>query len=431
MVYLFQTIDNFRDLAECAQRRSLVCPSILFRSATLDYASEDDLNKLAEHLEVNTILDLRSELEAQLGKQGKPFSTFPVATALKMKPSDMTDPDPEPSEPKETTAGPARKTIMINFAGKKFRKYAVWKAAPIRIKLQIVGLIASGQKPRAVKLVGEEIIAKKGLAGLYRDFVDYCDQEICQALQILSDESNYPVLVHCTQGKDRTGLVTALALAAVGITEEKIIDDYAKSRQGLERVRQHMVKEMEKDGLDPSFADAPPEVMRRTFDYIKEKYNGVEGYLDYIGFGEEERKGLKVALSLKKMQIDVNSPKPKLREEPKSSSKPDKEGASKKDNLEAVKWSTENRPSPNVERESKLSAHRAESETSPNLEQNPSPAPPPPERKRSIPPRPARRPPSPPPKTAKWSPPSETAKSDASPVESKLSSHRDNGQATL
>ena len=31
-----------------------------------------------------------------------------------------------------------------------------------------------------LQLVGEEIIAKKGLTGLYRDFVDYCDQEICE-----------------------------------------------------------------------------------------------------------------------------------------------------------------------------------------------------------------------------------------------------------
>jgi hypothetical protein len=59
----------------------------------------------------------------------------------------------------------------------------------------------------------------------------------------------------------------ALALAAVGITEDKIIDDYAKSREGLARVRHHMVKEMEKDGLDPSFADAPPDVFPSTLSF--------------------------------------------------------------------------------------------------------------------------------------------------------------------
>ena len=56
-----------------------------------------------------------------------------------------------------------------------------------------------------------------------------------------------------------------MALAAAGIEEEKIIEDYAKSQEGLARVRSHMVKEMAKDGLDPSFADSPPEVCPPIF----------------------------------------------------------------------------------------------------------------------------------------------------------------------
>jgi hypothetical protein len=38
-----------------------------------------------------------------------------------------------------------------------------------------------------------------------------------------------PVLVHCTAGKDRTGLVVALALLAAGISEADVIADYAAS----------------------------------------------------------------------------------------------------------------------------------------------------------------------------------------------------------
>lgn len=311
MVYVFHSIHNFRDLADSVQRRSKVCSRSIFRSATLDFATEEDLEKLIEELNVTTILDLRSEIEAQLSKTCKPFVSFPVATtALKIKPTDLTDQNPEPSV-KEKSDGNGRKTIMINFAGQKFRKFAVWKAAPLKTKMQIVGLVASGQKPKAVKLVGEEIIARKGLFGLYKDFIDYCDQEICEALQVLSNTDNYPILVHCTQGKDRTGLVTALALAAAGIDETHIIEDYAKSQVGLAPVRDHMVKEMQKDGLDSSFADAPPEVMMKTFDYIREKYTNVEGYLDYIGFRKQDREGLTKALTFKAMQMEIQrSPQP-------------------------------------------------------------------------------------------------------------------------
>ena len=52
----------------------------------------------------------------------------------------------------------------------------------------------------------------------------------------------------------------ALALAAIGTDFEDIVEDYSRSQEGLEPVRDAMVAEMAKDGLDPSFADAPPEV---------------------------------------------------------------------------------------------------------------------------------------------------------------------------
>lgn len=47
------------------------------------------------------------------------------------------------------------------------------------------------------------------------------------------------------------------------------------------------------------------QVMKKTFAYIREKYTDVNGYLDYIGFGEKERAGLRKALTFKAMQLEV------------------------------------------------------------------------------------------------------------------------------
>lgn len=70
------------------------------------------------------VLTKQSRLEANLAKLGKPFSTFPVATALKMKPKDLINPNPEPGSVKEFhDEATDKKTVMINFAGEKFRKY--------------------------------------------------------------------------------------------------------------------------------------------------------------------------------------------------------------------------------------------------------------------------------------------------------------------
>jgi len=300
------SIDNFRDVGESisALGSKRVCPHILFRSATLDGAAEEDLKMLVDEIQIKTVLDLRSELEAKMAKLAEPFSTFPITANLKLDPSDILDPNPRPDMkiitevklPNRDGTSPSRKTFMVNFAGTKFRKYAVWWPAPLWAKLRIVYLVLSGQKLSAAKLAGTEVINKKGLDGLYRDFIDYCDAEICESLHVLSDPANYPILVHCTHGKDRTGIVIALALAAIGVEEEYIFQDYAKSTHGLERVRPRIIEELSNNGLDPCFAETPEATMRATFEYIKTKYGSINEYLCAVGFDDKSRELLKMVL---------------------------------------------------------------------------------------------------------------------------------------
>jgi len=306
-MFNLQTIHNFRDLGESIpphNDRRLFC-NLFFRSATLDFASQEELDVLVKDCQVKTILDLRSELEAKLAELGRPFTTFPITASLKLDPADILNPDPRPEKVKvvkkaksnpDGTSLPSRKTIMVNFAGTKFRKGAVWWPAPWWCKFKIVGLVITGNKLSAARVAGVEVLNKKGLEGLYRDFIDFCDQEINEGLHILANPSNYPVLVHCTHGKDRTGIIVALALAAVGVDEDHIIADYAKSTEGLRQVHPKMVEELSVNGLDPCFADTPAQCMRNTFEYIKTKFGSVNEYLDAIGFGEQARELLKTIL---------------------------------------------------------------------------------------------------------------------------------------
>ena len=43
---------------------------------------------------------------------------------------------------------------------------------------------------------------------------------IARALRLFADSANYPVLVHCVIGKDRTGLVMMLLLLLCGVDEQ-------------------------------------------------------------------------------------------------------------------------------------------------------------------------------------------------------------------
>ena len=53
-----------------------------------------------------------------------------------------------------------------------------------------------------------------------------------------------PVLVHCTVGKDRTGVTVALALAAAGVDEEAVIADYARTEGMLPEWRNRDIVRM-------------------------------------------------------------------------------------------------------------------------------------------------------------------------------------------
>lgn len=50
----------------------------------------------------------------------------------------------------------------------------------------------------------------RGLVRLGLDTLDYCGSEIHQALSLYTSPQTLPCIIHCTQGKDRTGKMSAL-----------------------------------------------------------------------------------------------------------------------------------------------------------------------------------------------------------------------------
>ncbi len=62
--------------------------------------------------------------------------------------------------------------------------------------------------------------------GQYRRFgVDHVE-EYRRTLLFAAEPDNYPLLLHCTSGKDRTGFAAAVLLLAVGAPREVVLDDY-------------------------------------------------------------------------------------------------------------------------------------------------------------------------------------------------------------
>lgn len=90
------------------------------------------------------------------------------------------------------------------------------------------------------------------------------------------------VLVHCHMGKDRTGMVIALALGLAGVSTEVIVADYAAVSDQL---RAHFAELLaavtdpaERTQLAEEFSSRP-ETMITVLDHLDERYGGVEAYL--------------------------------------------------------------------------------------------------------------------------------------------------------
>ena len=71
------------------------------------------------------------------------------------------------------------------------------------------------------------------LEAFYRAILVRHADAIRSVIEILADPANLPAMVHCTAGKDRTGMVVALLLSVAGIDDETIVNDYALTGANL------------------------------------------------------------------------------------------------------------------------------------------------------------------------------------------------------
>ncbi|NWG22125.1 MAG: tyrosine-protein phosphatase [Chloroflexi bacterium] len=131
---------------------------------------------------------------------------------------------------------------------------------------------------------------------LYRLMLDECQTPIRDVLGLMA-EAEAPVLVHCFVGKDRTGIITALALGAAGVPAPTIADDYALSGTLTVSLLAEIRAMLLRLGYDVTRFDrlspAPRDAMLATLAYLDERYGGIEAYLTTIGLTASQRSGLR------------------------------------------------------------------------------------------------------------------------------------------
>jgi protein-tyrosine phosphatase len=74
-----------------------------------------------------------------------------------------------------------------------------------------------------------------GLHEVYRRTLDGAGAVVAEVAGVVAD-APAPILVHCAAGKDRTGIVIAAVLSAVGVAREDVVADYVATEANMEGV---------------------------------------------------------------------------------------------------------------------------------------------------------------------------------------------------
>ncbi len=238
----FEACFNFRDLGgyETADGRRLRW-NVLYRSDTLHRLTPSDA-EMFRSLGLHTVMDLRSQREIddygaiRVDDGGFAWHNVPMLDNVRLAPPDPSPPGTPPPEP-----------------------------------------------PPEALLPG---------AGYYMILTNF-SESVAKVLAVLGTDGALPAVYHCTSGKDRTGIISALILDLLGVPEDVIADDYVLTEAARERSSAYI------KANEPEFAallaQIPPE--RRTtrrenilgmLERVRSEHDSVEQLLYSFGVTHEQ-----------------------------------------------------------------------------------------------------------------------------------------------
>ncbi|MDL2228032.1 tyrosine-protein phosphatase [Bacteroidales bacterium OttesenSCG-928-K03] len=128
------------------------------------------------------------------------------------------------------------------------------------------------------------------MINMYSEFISdpKCLNSYRQFFELIQNEDNLPLIYHCTAGKDRTGVATALIYAALGVDIESILNDYMLSNGFLEEKYRKVKNEHE---FFKILLEVTPDFLLNTVRLINNNYSSIENFL------------------IKEMSVDINKMK--------------------------------------------------------------------------------------------------------------------------
>jgi protein-tyrosine phosphatase len=228
-------IHNFRELSGYpTEGGGRVREGMIFRSGALELMSDDDYAWLRDVIGVHTILDLRHADELAMRKGPHPLDEHVVSHSI----------FPE--------------TVRVD-----------------ELIAELNGIYGSGISP-----------------GRYLHYLDIGGDRLAEAFRLFADESNYPVLVHCTAGKDRTGVLLGMLMDVLGCKDEDIAHEYGLSEAAIDRLIAYLRSSgREIQGTEEELRArlaTPPDRMAGFVKLLREKYGSSEAFFESKGISKQE-----------------------------------------------------------------------------------------------------------------------------------------------
>ncbi len=139
------------------------------------------------------------------------------------------------------------------------------------------------------------INAAPTLTAMYRIMLERFQRNIGEIMTAIADAPPGAVVCHCHSGKDRTGLIAALALKSVGVPDADIAADYALSDTYLSALYSEMLAKKTDPEARARLAaqlTSKPEAILGALLHLETRYGGVKPYLAACGLGEQTQRKL-------------------------------------------------------------------------------------------------------------------------------------------
>jgi protein tyrosine/serine phosphatase len=163
-----------------------------------------------------------------------------------------------------------------------------------------------GPDRSTAEMVSEVLLARDGryasanpddvVAGHYLGYLQDRPDSVVAALRAIADTPG-AALVHCAAGKDRTGVIVALALLAVGVDRDAVIADYVATAERIEAILARLrASATYASGVDLVSTDQHTpraSAMKQFLDLLEHQYGGATHWLADQGFGAEDLERLR------------------------------------------------------------------------------------------------------------------------------------------